>query len=254
MPKKSKVSVEKQKKNADKEARKVAARKAVLDQEDKPDNEKKSIRQIAREYGIDHSVLSRLVHGQPTMAEFNVEKQLLTRAEELTIVEFLVGMGKRGFPLTHRMIYEKAARVLEIKSGHPVELGEQWVYRFLQRHPRLGVYRATPLERSRANGMNPTAVKEYFDTVEELFAIYNPPDENILAMDEVGINSGIFSRPLVIAQAGQRHQHLQRAGDRKITTVIETIVGNGTTLRPTVIFKGTYRMSSWSAVNPDGAK
>ncbi|KIO20862.1 hypothetical protein M407DRAFT_81117, partial [Tulasnella calospora MUT 4182] len=97
--------------------------------------------------------------------------------------------------------------------------------------------------------MNPTAVKEYFDTVEELFAIYNPPDENVLAMDEVGINSGIFSRPLVIAQAGQRHQHLHRAGDRKITTVIETIVGNGTTLRPTVIFKGTYRIVT---VSPRG--
>lgn len=138
------------------------------------------------------------------------------------------------------MIYEKAAHVLEIKLGHTVELGGQWVYRFLQRHPQLGIYRATPLERSRANGMNPTAVKEYFDTVEELFAIHNPPDENILAMDEVGMNTGIFSRPLVIAQAGQRHQHLQRAGDRKITTVIETITGNGTTLRPTVIFKGNY--------------
>lgn len=80
MPKKSQISVEKQQKNADKEAKKVAARKAFLDQENKPDNEKKSIRQIAREYGIDHSVLSRLVCGQPTMAEFNTKKQLFTTA------------------------------------------------------------------------------------------------------------------------------------------------------------------------------
>lgn len=254
MPKKSKASAEKQQKNAAKEAAKIAARKAFLDQENKPDSEKKSIRKIAEEHGVDHSVLSRLIRGQPTMAEFNAEKQLFTRAEERTIVDFLVGMGKRGFPLTHRMIYEKAVRLLEVKLGCNVELGEQWVYRFLRRHPQLGIYRATPLERSRANGMNPTAVKEYFDTVEELFATHNPPDENILAMDEVGMNTGIFSRPLVIAQAGQRHQHLQRIGDRKTTTCIETIVGNGTTLRPTVIFKGTYRMSSWSAVNPDCAK
>ncbi|KIO20666.1 hypothetical protein M407DRAFT_50870, partial [Tulasnella calospora MUT 4182] len=159
--------------------------------------------------------------------------------EELVIVDFLIGMGKRGFPLTHQMIYEKASQILELKTGHAVELGGQWVYRFLQRHPRLAVYRATPLEWSRANGMNPTAVKEYFDTVEMLFDLHNPPEENIHAMDEVGINTGIFARPLVIAEAGQRHQHLQKIGDRKITTCIETIVGNGTTLRPTVIFKGT---------------
>lgn len=55
--------------------------------------------------------------------------------------------------------------------------------------------------------MNPTAVKDYLDTVEELFTTHNPPDENIL----------------------------QKDGERKITTVIETIAGNGTTLRPTVI-------------------
>ncbi|KIO20092.1 hypothetical protein M407DRAFT_245953 [Tulasnella calospora MUT 4182] len=59
MPKKSQISVEKQQKNADKEAKKVAARKAFLDQENK---------------------LSRLVCGQPTMAEFNTKKQLFTTA------------------------------------------------------------------------------------------------------------------------------------------------------------------------------
>lgn len=116
MPKKSKASAEKQQKNAAKEAAKIAARKAFLDQENKPDSEKKSIRKIAEEHGVDHSVLSRLIRGQPTMAEFNAEKQLFTRAEERTIVDFLVGMGKRGFPLTHRMIYEKAVRLLEVKS------------------------------------------------------------------------------------------------------------------------------------------
>ncbi|KAG8985578.1 hypothetical protein FRB90_004616 [Tulasnella sp. 427] len=145
--------------------------------------------------------------------------------------------------------------------GHDVELGEQWVSRFLHRHPQLSVYHttqlsvyhATPLEWSRANGMNPTAVKEYFDTVAMLFNQYNPPEENILAMDEVGIKTGIFTRTLVIAQAGQRHQHLQKTGECKITTCIETIAGNGTTLQPTVIFKGKYCMSTWSAINPNHA-
>ncbi|KIO33574.1 hypothetical protein M407DRAFT_231701, partial [Tulasnella calospora MUT 4182] len=95
--------------------------------------------------------------------------------------------------------------------------------------------------------MNPTAVKDYLDTVEELFTTHNPPDENILGMDEVGVNTGIFARQLVIAEAGQRHVHLQKDGERKITTVIETIAGNGTTLRPTVIFKGKYRIVTVSS-------
>ncbi|KIO19464.1 hypothetical protein M407DRAFT_53066, partial [Tulasnella calospora MUT 4182] len=155
----------------------------------KPVEERKSIRQLAREHDIDHSVLSRLVKGQPTMGEFNTGKQLFTPAEELTV---------------------------------------QFVNRFLQRHPCLSIYRAAPLDRNCASGMNPTAVKDYLDMVEELFTTHNLPGENILGMDEVGVNTGIFAHQL-------------------------TIAGNGTMLRPTVIFKGKYRMSSWSEDNPDQA-
>lgn len=115
------------------------------------------------------------------------------------------------------MIYEKAVRILEVKLRSNVELRGQGVYHFLQQHPQLGIYCATPLEQSRANGMNLMVVKEYFDTVEELFATHYLPDKNILAMDKVGMNTRIFSQPLVIVQAGQHHQHLQRTGDHKIT-------------------------------------
>lgn len=248
------VIAQKRKLNAVKEAAKIAARRAYLDQQNLPVHERKSIRKLALEFNVHYSVLSRLVKGQPTIGEFNSEKQLFTSAEELTIVNFLIGMGKSGFPLTHRMIYEKAIQLLEVKMGPSVEIGSHWVTRFLLRHPNLNIYRATPLERSRAVGMNPIALKEYLDTVEELFREHNPPEENIAGMDEVGMNTGIFSRQLVIAKAGQRQQHLQKDGDRKITTVIETIMGNGTVLRPTVIFKGKYRMSSWSEENPDNVK
>lgn len=254
MPKARTITSEKRKANAIKEAAKIAARKAVLDQRNKPVDERKSIRQIAREFGVDHSVLSRLAKGQPTMGEFNAGKQLLTPAEERTIVDFLIGMGKRGFPLTHRMIMEKAYHILSAKFGPTVEIGQLWVTRFLHRHSRLSIYRATPLEQNRAIGMNPEAYKDYVETVDELFTLHNPPPSNILGMDEVGINSGIFSRQLMVGEAGQRHQHLQKNGERKNTTCIETIVGDGTVLRPTVIFKGKYRMSSWSEVNPDNAK
>lgn len=37
--------------------------------------------------------------GLPLEAEFNVEKQLFTKTEELTIVDFLLSVGKCGFPL-----------------------------------------------------------------------------------------------------------------------------------------------------------
>ncbi|KAG8947896.1 hypothetical protein FRC04_010254 [Tulasnella sp. 424] len=187
------------------------------------------------------------------MGEFNAGKQLFTPVEELTVVKFLIKMGRRGFPLTHRLIYKKLVRLLEAKCRSSIELGQQFVNRFLHRHPSLSTYRSTLLECNRASGMNPTAVKDYLNMVDELFTTHNPPKENVLGMDEVGMNTGIFARQLVIAKAGQCHIHLHKDGECKITMVIETIAGNGTTLRQTVIFKGKYRMSSWIEDNPDQA-
>lgn len=67
--------------------------------------------------------LSRLTCGHQTIAEFNVGKQFLTAAEEVVLEKYLIGSGKRGFPLTPRMIHERARSMLEKKRGEEVELG-----------------------------------------------------------------------------------------------------------------------------------
>lgn len=210
--------------------------------------------QIAAFYHVPLPTLSRLTRGHQTIAEFNAGKQLLTAAEEAVLVKYLIGMGKRGFPLTPRMIHEKARSMIEKKRSEEVELGREWTNRFMRRHPNLQTYRATPLDRIRANGLNPTVLKDYEDTVEELFTLHNPPEQNIFGADEVAMNCGIAPRQKVVGQAGQRVQHHQTNGERENITCIETICADGTVLRPTVIFKGKYRMDSWQENNPDQAK
>ncbi|KAG8925761.1 hypothetical protein FRC01_009737 [Tulasnella sp. 417] len=151
------------------------------------------------------------------------------------------------------MINEKARSMLQAKRGEEVELGQEWKTRFMRRHPDLQTYRATPLDRIRANGLNPTVLKDYEDTVEELFTLHKPPERNIFGADEVPMNCGIAPRQKVVGKAGQRVQHHQTNGEKENITCIETICADGTVLRPTVIFKGKYRMDSWQENNPDGA-
>ncbi|KAG8940712.1 hypothetical protein FRC04_005067 [Tulasnella sp. 424] len=144
--------------------------------------------QIAAFYHVPLPTLSRLTCGHQTIVEFNAGKQFLTAAEEAVLEKYLIGSGKRGFPLTLRMIHERARSMLEKKRGKEVELGREWTNRFMRRHPNLQTYRATPLDRIRANGLNPTVLKDYEDTVEELFTLHNPPEQNIFGADEVATN------------------------------------------------------------------
>lgn len=238
-----------------KEVAKKAARSEALAQLQLPEAQRKSIRSIAISHGVDPKTLGRLVRGQPTMGESNEEKQHLTPAEESALVDFLVGMGRRGLPLTHRMIYEHANAMFTKKMGNGVEIGGGWFSGFMTRHDkRIKTYRPTPLERSRANGMNKQALDDYQDTVEELLTQFKPPERNIFGTDEVGMNLGVGACPEVVGEVGQTNQHLQEDGDRENVTVIETICADGTTLLPTVIFKGKYFLTKWGANNPDNAK
>lgn len=254
MPKARTIAEENRQKSTDKEAAKVAARAAYWEEQKKPKDGRKPLTHIARDHGIAASVLHALVNGRPTIGESNAEKQLLTPAEEAAIETYLIGMAKRGFPLTPRMVIEKAVRVLEAKTGEAVEVGKHWFSRFMERHPKLATYRAGPLDQIRANAANPVLLKDYADTVERLFSEHKPPPCNILGTDEVGINSGIAPRQTVVGKAGQRHQKQQQLGDRNNITVIETVCADGTVLRPIVIFKGQYLMLSWGDDNPDDAK
>jgi hypothetical protein len=257
MPRAYTVDGEKRKLSAAKEHAKVAALAEYLKWQSGPPCTRKSLREVGRSYGISPATLGRLAKGHPTMAQFNAKKQLLTAAEETELEAYIINQAKRGFPLTHRMVTNLAWEILAARAdpaaGEP-KIGAEWVYRFLKRHPKIGRYRATPLEKVRANGLHEAAVNDYWDTLKELFTDHHFPASNILGYDETGINLGVGGRPIVLGAAGQRNQHLQTNGTRENITVIETICADGTKLRPTMIFRGKYFMTSWGAVNPDSAK
>ncbi|KDQ23014.1 hypothetical protein PLEOSDRAFT_1022730, partial [Pleurotus ostreatus PC15] len=77
--------------------------------------------------------------------------------------------------------------------------------------------------------------------------------ENIYAADESGFFPAGGPRMRVIGPRGKKTQHLQGDGNRENTTVIVTICGDGTALRPAVIFKGQAYQVRWNQDNPTNA-
>ncbi|KAE9402187.1 hypothetical protein BT96DRAFT_780438, partial [Gymnopus androsaceus JB14] len=62
--------------------------------------------------------------------------------------------------------------------------------------------------------------------------------ENMYGMDESGFLPSNQGCQRVLGRRGTKTQHKQGNANRENVTVIVTICGDGTTLKPTIIFKG----------------
>jgi len=79
----------------------------------------------------------------------------------------------------------------------------------------------------------------------------NHTEKAIFGSDKVGVLARRSERECVIGSKNQKGpQYQQRAGTQENTTVIVTICTDGTSLPPTVIFKGAAYQVSWGEDNP----
>ncbi|KIO19766.1 hypothetical protein M407DRAFT_49660, partial [Tulasnella calospora MUT 4182] len=218
-------------------------------QETTPGSTQMSLRSIALLHKVPHSTLHRLLNGGISFSDFNASKRHLTPAENRILLGFTEDQAKRGFPLSHRKLKDRANAILQLRKGPNFMVGTAWVSRWLETHSNaISVYWSKGLDRARASGLNPVAVGWYFDTLEELDRL-GIPRENWYAADETGVMLGQAQKTLVIGPAGQKVQHKQQDAEREIVTVMETVCADRTYLPCTVIFKGKNILKKWGRDN-----
>ena len=110
------------------------------------------------------------------------------------------------------------------------------------------------MDGSCGHAVNLVTKAEYFAILRQVRGEFKIPDELVYGADETGIQSGIGVTERVIGPAGAKMQHQQRSGNRKNITVLPTICADGTSLPPTVIYKGESFQTKWLQDNPLGAR
>ena len=214
--------------------------------------EKKSIRDVAREFSVDPSTLSRHIRGKGmSMLKFNQMKQKLTVMEENVLVTFILESASIGFPLSHRQIEHYANAVLESKNGASYEpVGKRWVFNFMDRHhEKLQTHWSKPLDTQHAKSLNPAAMESWFKIVEEFVVKLGIQKENIYRMDESGFPMAYIGKERVAGGCGTKTQHKQGGANRENVTTVITICADGTTVQPLIIFKGKKIRASWGKNN-----
>ena len=207
-----------------------------------------SLREAAKEYGITKGRLTNRFNGKQTKREAHQHEQVLDFVAESVLVDWIKEMGRRGVPLHPSTVALHASAI----SGKTI--GEHWVSRFCARHPELKARWTSGLEKCRAGALNPAAVADFYEMLGDITKEYNIPEENIYNMDEKGVQLGVGGRVLALVDRDQKSVKHVEDGNRELVTIIECVAADGSSIRPSVVFKGVRRNLEWGRDNPYDAR
>lgn len=211
---------------------------------------------------LNFNTLRNLVRGRRTIAEVGETKQWLKPEEVEQIIQYIIELGARGFPLSLKRLREHANQICRARMGQKFRaegVGQRWAEHFVEKHSdRLHSYRARTMDVKRARAVNQHTKDAWFDLVEEILMTGDNGEpiapECLFGNDESGFQSGEgYSQERVIGEAGQNAQYQQKDGNRENITVLVTICADGTALAPGVIFKGLAYQVRWKQENPANA-
>jgi DDE superfamily endonuclease/Tc5 transposase DNA-binding domain/helix-turn-helix, Psq domain len=217
--------------------------------------EYKSIRKAAEHFEVPKSTLADRLAGKKTRTQTHEMAQILSNAEENTLVRWISRLTVTGFPATPMLVKEMAdeiriRRVQVASSQNPTftntpPIGHEWIYRFQKRHPELKGCYSRQLESNRAKEATSEKIQAWFDAFQtrhterkyELADIYN--------MDETGFAVGGTQSTRIIVDSTQKSNWKVTAGKQEWITVLECVSAAGEALPPMIIFKAQNTNSAW---------
>ena len=124
-----------------------------------------SIRAVAEKYGLRYETLRDRKRGTANRALSLEDQQHLTNAEERAIVAWIGRVDDYGWPPKIEYVKQIAAGFIRSHGKAKVELGKNWITRFLDRHPSLAAKFATRLDKQRSYASNPLVLQDFFTKV-----------------------------------------------------------------------------------------
>ncbi|CAG8730968.1 3540_t:CDS:1 [Acaulospora colombiana] len=156
---------------------------AIRTRQSLPESEQQSQHAIADRYGVPLSTVQNRLSGVVSKAQSNAAKAHFSTAESNLVVELILYMAERGFPLTKDRLEELANIILlakhcgmgslseiidtdalftvnsELAATAPV-VGKNWAKRWLLDYSdKIKEYKARHLDSVRANALNPASGK-----------------------------------------------------------------------------------------------
>ena len=218
-------------------------------------NDKVTISDAARRFEVPRKTLDDRMKGLVQHGTNPGPKTVLTAV--VALVQYLVYMAQRGFPLTRTMVmafvWAIAKRTGKADRFNP-EYGpsKHWWSNFRKRHPKLTLRKSDKLDRCRADAYNAEVVDEYFNLLQNVLKennllsaprqLYNC-DETFLPLDT--------TREKVVTVV--KHVYSQAQGTPDHITMPCGASGAGFPLPPMIIYPKAFHGGPYTVAGPDDA-
>lgn len=222
-----------------------------------------TVHSAARHFEVSHVTLGRRWAGGKSMDEARESQQLLTSAEEKALAERVYQMTVTGHPPPQDLIREIAHELRQyrliginddgIQHVNYEPIGQDWVKRFIKRHPRLKTVYSETIEASRVKEVTYEGVEKFYNELRRVINEFKISPENCYNMDETGSSIGTIQGRHVVVDTTAENKYELEIGRQEWVTCIECICTDGSSLSPTIIFKGTKPLAKWIPESTEGA-
>ena len=173
-------------------------------------------------YDIPQATLSNRINNRPEREKTRVKQRKLYPIEEQTLVQYLIDLDEKGFPLRLTGVENMANLLLKSRNGEPV--GKHWARRFVESQPSLKTKFDRPYDYQRALCEDPTVISGWFRLLRNMMAKYGIQEEDLYNFDETGFMIGQIISSMVVTRSDRRGKAKSvQPGNREWAIVIECI-------------------------------
>ena len=201
-------------------------------------------RRAAALYNVPQRSISNRRAGKPSRQDCSPNSMKLLVTEEQTIVDYVLDLDARGFPLHLPAIKDLADSLLAARHRDPV--GPNWPRAFVKRRPELKMKFNRKYDYKRALCEDPELIQGWFRLVQNTKAKYGIQDDDMYNFDETGFMMGMHNSSAVVTASDRRSKpkSLQQ-GNREWVTSVVCVSAAGWAIPPFIIFQGKYHLSTW---------
>jgi hypothetical protein len=178
--------------------------------------------------------------------------QVLSNAEETTLVRWITHLTVTGFPASPSLaiaiaeeIWKNRYQVARLPPSYPRPIGKNWLDRFRARHPDIQGIWTRKIDGARHKAISVETVKTWFDAVTELRLQHKYTPERIYNMDESGFAVGESQSSRALVNIREMSSWKVVPGRQQWITAIECISAGGSALPPLLIFKAKHTNTGW---------
>jgi DDE superfamily endonuclease/Tc5 transposase DNA-binding domain len=218
----------------------------------------KSAYDASKQLNLNNKTLNnRLTKKTKSRVEAREGQQILSKAEEQALVRWVTQITRSGHPARHPTVREMAealrmqrhckvdncTEAADVKLDRP--LGQQWVNRFLKRHPELQTIPGRTIEGSRVKESSEEKLTRWFNEFKRVIDEYKVDPKNIYNMDETGFSIGTMQASVIIINKAIRTQFQAAPGRQEWVSIVECVSMDGRAISPMTIYKGERLSNAW---------